>query len=93
MLLASIFILYYRVAIPFTREPLLAEAPYPIMIDLDPYIEKRGCVRRRVRKHFTVLDKITRQFIFYGIISIVSISNMNIQYQNIHIFRIKLKNI
>ena len=46
---------------------------------------------RRVRNHFAVLDKITRQFIFYDIISIVSIFNMNIQYQNMHIFRIKLK--
>ena len=47
----------------------------PIMIVLDQQIKKRGNILvltegRKVRKHFAVLDKITRQLIFYDIISI-----------------------
>ena len=47
----------------------------PIMIVLDQQIKKKGNILvltegRKVRKHFAVLDKITRQLIFYDIISI-----------------------
>ena len=59
--------IYHRVANPFTTKPLLAETLYPY----DDWLYLISMKGEGDKKHFAVLDKITRQLIFYDFISIV----------------------
>ena len=68
---------YHRVTIPLYKKSYYwSKLLTSIIIVYYHYIKKRGLFKfvtkaREVRKHFTILDKIMRQLIFYNIISII----------------------
>ena len=89
--------LLYRVTVPFISRPLLTEALCTsFIIGLDLQIKGFYFIcnlRNEIRKDFAIVDKITRQLIFYDFIYIVqtSVSCKILQYTIFMVNYIKYK--